>query len=83
MRMDTGKFIKFVLNALETERKEQIQRQWTALLPFMALKCFQYLSFDSYYEKCTGANIDLRTTEEIIADIEETHKRAHMEKEGE
>ena len=83
MRMDAGKFIEFVLNALEMERREQIQRQWTAMLPFMSLQFLQYMPFEAYYEKCTGGNIDMRTTEEIIADIEETHRKAHMEKEGE
>ena len=83
MRMDVGKFIRLILNALEMERKEQIQRQWTAMLPFMSLHFLQYMPFETYYERCTGANIDKRTNEEIITDIEETHRRAHMEKEGE
>lgn len=83
MRMDAGKFIGFVLNALEMERREQIQRQWTAMLPFMSLQCLQYMPFETYYERCTGGNIDMRSTDEIIADIEETHRKAHMEKEGE
>lgn len=83
MRMDAGKFIKFVLNALEMERKEQIRKQWTAMLPLMSIQYLQYMSFDDYYQRCTGANIDLRPTEEILADIEETHRRACTQKEGE
>lgn len=83
MRMDVGRFIQLVLNAKETERKEQIQRQWTAMLPLMSIQYLEYMPFEEYYNNCTGANVDLRSTEEIIADIEETHRKAHEKKEGE
>jgi hypothetical protein len=83
MRMDVGRFTQFVLNAKEMERKEQIQRQWTAMLPLMSMQYLKYMSFEEYYNNCTGANVDLRSTEEIIADIEETHRKAHAKKEGE
>lgn len=74
--MDVGKFIKFILCAKEQERKEQIRKQWTTMLPYMSLQMLQYIPFEQYYEKCTGANIDMRSTDEIIAEIEETHRRA-------
>jgi hypothetical protein len=83
MRMDVGKFIRFALNAQELERKEQIRRQWTAMLPLMSIQYLKYMPFEEYCEQCTGANIDIRSNEEIIADIEETHRRAHEKKEGE
>lgn len=83
MHMDIGDFLKFVLCAKEEERREQVRNQWTAMLPWMSMKYLKYMPFEEYYEKCSGANIDMRSTEEIIADIEETHRRAHMKKEGE
>lgn len=83
MQMDTGKFLQFVLNAKEEERKEQVRKQWTSMLPLMSMQYLKYMPFEEYYEKCSGANIDLRSTEEILADIEETHRKAHMQKEGE
>jgi hypothetical protein len=83
MQMDIGKFFQFVLNAKEEERKEQVRKQWTAMLPMMSMQYLKYMPFEEYYEKCSGANIDMRSTEEIIADIEETHRKAHMKKEGE
>jgi hypothetical protein len=83
MRMDVGRFIRFVLNAQEMERKDQMRRQWTAMLPLMSIQYLKYIPLEEYYEQCTGANIDLRSNEEIIADIEETHRRAHEKKEGE
>lgn len=83
MHMDTGKFIEFVLKAKEEERKEQVKKQWTAMLPLMSIQYLKYMPFEEYYEKCTGTNVDLRSTEEILADIEETHKKAHKQKWGE
>ena len=83
MRMDVGRFVEFVLKAKEQERKEQIQRQWTSMLPLMSIQYLKYIPFDEYYENCTGVNIDLRSNEEIIADIEEAHRKAHKKKEGE
>lgn len=83
MRMDVSRFIDFVLMAKVQERREQIQRQWTAMLPLMSIQYLKYMPFEEYYEKCTGANIDLRPVDEIIADIEETHRKAHEKKEGE
>lgn len=76
MRMDIGDFLKFVLCAKEEERREQVRKQWTAMLPWMSMKCLKYMPFEEYYEQCNGSNIDLRSTEEIIKDIEETHRRA-------
>lgn len=83
MQMDVGKFFRFILNAKEEERKEQVRKQWTSMLPLMSMQYLKYMPFEEYYEKCSGANIDLRSTEEILADIEETHRKAHMQKEGE
>ena len=80
--MDVGKFLKFVLKAQEEERREQIKRQWTAMLPLMSIKYLKYIPFEEYYEKCTGATIDLRPVEEIIADIEETHRKAFGSESG-
>lgn len=83
MRMNVGKFIRFVVCAMEEDRKEQIRRQWTEMLPYMSLQYLKYVPFEEYYLNCTGANIDMRPTEDIIADIEETHRKAHEKKEGE
>ena len=83
MRMEVSQFFEFVLKAKEEERKEQIRNQWTAMLPLMSIQYLKYMPFEEYYEKCLGTNIDLRSTEEIMADIEETHRKAHGQKEGE
>lgn len=77
MRMDVGKFLVFILKAKEEEQREQIRKQWTAMLPLMSIQYLKYVSFEKYYEQCTGADIDMRPTEEIIAEIEEAHKKSH------
>lgn len=82
MRMDVGKFFQFVLNAKEMERREQVQKQWTAMLPLMSIQYLKYMPFEEYYDKCSGRNIDMRSNEEIMADIEETHRQANMKKVG-
>lgn len=83
MQMPVEKFADFIILAMEQERKEQVRNQWTAMLPYMSIGYLKYMSFDDYYNKCTGSNIDLRPTEEIIAEIEEAHRNAHKKKEGE
>lgn len=83
MQMDVGKFLKFVLKAKEEECREQIRKQWTAMLPLMSIKYLKYTPFEEYYEKCTGANIDMRPAEEIIADTEEARKELWEMREGE
>lgn len=83
MRMDVGDFIELVLSAKDLEERERLHRQWTSILPLMSIQYLEYMSFDAYVEKCTGANIDTRPTDEIIADIMETHEKAHKKKEGE
>jgi hypothetical protein len=39
----------------------------------------KYMTFEDYYDKATGRNIDLRPTEEILAEIEAAHSRVHKE----
>lgn len=43
--------------------------QWCGMLPSLV----KYMSFDEFYDQMTGANIDLRPTEEIIKELEELH----------
>lgn len=69
-------FLGFINLAKEKEKKERIREQWLQLLPFMSMNLLKYMSLEEYEELCTGKNIDLRSTEEIIADIEETHRKA-------
>ena len=71
MQMDAVDFIEFVRLAKEKELEEKIRMQWVVQLPFMGEN---YISFKEYFDKVTGRNVDLRSAEEIIKDIEEAHK---------
>ena len=41
-----------------------------------------YMTFEQYYETVTGANIDMRPTEEIIAEIDRKHAEARGKENG-
>lgn len=67
-------FCDFVEYANEKEKEERYKAEWNALYPFMISKLIKYVSFKEYVEICTGANIDTRPADEIIAEIEELHR---------
>lgn len=58
---------------MEQERDERIFQQWTAQLPVMAFSG-RYVSFADYKDKVTGANIDRRSTAEILRDLEDVER---------
>ena len=62
-----------IAKALEKQRDERIFQQWVAQLPLMAFTG-TVVSFADYKERLTGANIDLRPTEEIEAELDEIEK---------
>ena len=67
------KFCKLIEKALDEEKKENYRRQWLSLLPVLAMRG-KYMSFEQFYEKMSGANIDMRSTDEIIAEIDKAHE---------
>lgn len=75
--MECMDFLLFLQKAREKELEEQIRCQWNAYLPYMNPS--NYVSFQDYYNRCTGKNIDRRNVNEIIRDIEDTHRRAGKE----
>lgn len=48
-------------------------QQWVVQLPLMAY-LGEFTSFDDYQSRATGANLDLRPTEEILAELDEVEK---------
>ena len=73
--MPIAEFGDFIKYASDQERRESLRTQWTACLPFMYMKMLKFESFDEFYERATGKNIDTRSVEEIRADIEKAHER--------
>jgi len=69
--MDLSEFLEFVVLAKTKERDERIYMQWCAMLPSLS----EYKTFDEFIDLITGANIDMRPTEVIIAEIESLHQK--------
>lgn len=74
--MAVDEFCDFLILAINKEKKDQVEKQYLALLPLLTLKG-KYMSFDDFYDIMTGANIDWRSTDEIIAEIDALHERVN------
>ena len=55
------------------ERDERSRQQWVAQLPVMAISG-KSISFADYKDKVTGANIDRRSTAEILAELDDLER---------
>lgn len=71
----TDSFLRLCLKAIEQTKEEKFFSQWVAQLPLMAVKMLEYIPFNEYRDKLTGKNIDMRSNEEIIAEIESLHSQ--------
>lgn len=72
--MNVGEFAEFLILAIKQEQKEQIKQQYLALLPSFVLTG-KYMSFETFFDKVTGANIDMRSNEEILQEGEAIRER--------
>lgn len=62
-----------ILKAMEMERDTALHLQWCVQLPFMTKT--NYVSFNDYRDSITGANIDRRPSDAIIAEAEAIEKK--------
>lgn len=69
--LDVVTLQKMLKKALEGERRREAREQWVAMLPLMVKKEAKFIEFEEYYEQITGKNIDMRTDEEILAEVAE------------
>lgn len=60
--------------ATEKNRRDIVYSEWVALQPFMIIKWLKWMSFDDYYTRRTGGDIDMRPAEEILAEVAEVKK---------
>lgn len=74
MALDLEDGLQLICKAQEKERDERIFQQWVAQLPIMAMGD-NVVSFDDYRDRVTGANIDLRPTADILAELAEVEKQ--------
>ena len=58
---------------MEKDRDDRIFQQWVAQLPWMDKENFT--SFADYKDMVTGANIDRRSTAEILADLDDVERQ--------
>lgn len=72
LNLETG--LELIIKAMREERDERLFRQWTAQLPIMAITG-EIIDFEAYRDRVTGANIDRRPTEEILAELDEVEKQ--------
>lgn len=68
--MDLNSFCEFIIMARKKDYEDRLYMQWCGMLP----RFEKYMPWNEFYDKMTGANIDLRPTDEIISEIEELHK---------
>ena len=67
-------YIEFVVLALDKERKDEVKGIYHALLSFLAIRG-KFMTFEQFYDKLTGADIDLRSNEDILKESEEIQAR--------
>ena len=73
---DIQTFLELAEYAMEKEREEEIRAEYNAVFPFMQMGYFKTMSFTRYHELRTGKNIDTRPAWQIIAEIDEIHKKS-------
>lgn len=73
LQLDANTGAPLILKALEQNREERIFQQWVAQLSIMAYSG-KYVSFADYKDRVTGANIDRRSTAEILAELDDVER---------
>lgn len=73
--MEAGDFLIFLQKAVEKEQDEKLRAEWNCLQPFMVSGFVENMTLNQYKDRRTGKNIDMRPAEEIIADINEAHRK--------
>ena len=72
--MKFDEFIEFLVLAINNDKKEKMHGEYLALLPSL-IQVGKYMSFEEFYKKMTGANIDWRKGEDILKEAEEIQAR--------
>lgn len=75
LSLDVDKINDLLVNARKKANTDKLHNEWTSLLPWMYAGQLKLMSFADYCDARNGTNIDLRETDEIIAELEELHGR--------
>ena len=73
MQSDIETAQRIIDKAREKERENKFFLQWVVQLPNMTKETF--ISFESYVDKVTGRNIDMRPVDECMKELEEIKKK--------
>lgn len=52
-----------------------LREQWNAAMPFMAMGFLKSMDFEEYKSRTLGSTLDLRSNEEILAEVEGIRKQ--------
>ncbi len=74
MQTDISVGLPLIAKAREKRQEDRLFQQWVVQLPLMAFTG-EITSFADYKSRATGANIDLRPTAEILAELDEVEKK--------
>lgn len=72
--MSFNEFVEFIVLAINKDREDKVRDEYLALLPVLAFRG-HYMTFEKFYEKMTGADIDWRSADEILKEAEEIQER--------
>ena len=75
LELELMDFCEIVMLAIEEKKRAEKREEWLALLP-LRITAGKYKSFEEYYDLASGKGIDLRSAEDIMADIDAAHERA-------
>lgn len=75
MDLEVESFEAVLKKAEREEKRSEAHRQWTALLPLMNTKTIKYESFEDYFARQNGENLDLRPSNEIIDEVNEIRRK--------
>ena len=64
---------QYIKEAIDGIIEDRLYQMYLVYLPDMNKK--NYISFNDFCDRATGANIDYRSEEEIIAEVEELKRR--------
>ena len=73
LRKPFDKGVEFLTQSIKAQRDERLYAWWCALVPNMTTSTF--ITFEDFRDRLTGANIDTRPAEEILAEVAEIEKR--------
>lgn len=76
MDIPAGIFFALANKIKEQNRREELKAEWNTYLPFVAMNRIKFRenSFEEFYRRATGANLDLRPASDILAEAEEIQK---------